>query len=72
MLNYNDVLVAQERHADMRREAAIEYRNREAMGSARISLMQRVIDVMANVQQRITRTKIEAEPLNETVQSKMA
>lgn len=72
MLNYNDVLVAQERHADIQREAAKNNRNRDLMGSARISLMQRVNAVMVKMKQRTVRTEMKAKPLSGTVQSKAA
>ncbi len=72
MLNYNDVLVAQERYAEMRREAAEEVRSRDLMGSARISLMQRVTAMLAQMRQRAVRTEMKAKPLGGTVQSKAA
>jgi hypothetical protein len=72
MLNYNDVLVAQERHADMQREAAKENRSRDLMGSARISLMQRVTAMMAKMKQQAVRTEMKAKPLGGAAQSKAA
>ncbi len=62
MLNINDVLMAQERHADMRRASAQENRKRALLGNAGISVAQRVAAVVASVKQRLVRTEAQAKP----------
>lgn len=76
MLNYNDVLMAQERHAEMRREAAHENRKRVLLGNAGINVAQRVAAVVANVKQRLMRTEAvteaEVKPAGSVMPGKMA
>ncbi|HHY58350.1 MAG TPA: hypothetical protein GYA08_23270 [Chloroflexi bacterium] len=56
MLNYNDVVMAQERQADMLRAAAEENRKRALLGNAGINVVQRVAAVVAGVKQRLMRS----------------
>lgn len=62
MLNYNDVLMAQERQAEMRRVAAEENRKRALLGNTNDTIGQRVAATMAAIQQRLMRpgAKVEA------------
>ncbi|HAJ38573.1 MAG TPA: hypothetical protein DCL15_23140 [Chloroflexi bacterium] len=55
MLNYNDVLMAQERQADMRRAAAEENRKRALLGDANNNIAQRVAAMVVAIQQRLMR-----------------
>lgn len=70
MLNYNDVLMAQERHADMRRESAQENRKRALLGNAGINVAQRVAAVVANMKQRLVRTETQAKPVGNVMPGK--
>lgn len=72
MLNYNDVLMAQERHADMRRESAQENRKRALLGNAGINVAQRVAAVVANMKQRLVRTETQAKPVGNVMPGKAA
>ena len=70
MLNYNDVLMAQERHADMRRESAQENRKRALLGNAGINVAQRVAAVVASMKQRLVRTETQAKPVGNVMPGK--
>lgn len=70
MLNYNDVLMAQERHADMRRESAQENRKRALLGNAGINVAQRVAAVVASVKQRLVRTGEQTKPVGSVMPGK--
>jgi hypothetical protein len=72
MLNYNDVLMAQERHAEMRRTAAQENRKRALLGNAGINVAQRVAAVVANMKQRLVRTETQAKPVGNVMPGKAA
>lgn len=72
MLNYNDVLMSQERHADMRRESAQENRKRALLGNAGINVAQRVAAVVANMKQRLVRTETQAKPVGNVMPGKAA
>jgi uncharacterized membrane protein len=72
MLNYNDVLMAQERHADMRRESAQENRKRALLGNAGINVAQRVAAVVASMKQRLVRTERQAKPVGNVMPGKAA
>ena len=72
MLNYNDVLMAQERHAEMRRESAQENRKRALLGNAGINAAQRVAAVVANMKQRLVRTETQAKPVGNVMPGKAA
>lgn len=72
MLNYNDVLMAQERHADMRRESAQENRKRALLGNAGINVAQRVAAVVASMKQRLVRTETQAKPVGNVMPGKAA
>jgi uncharacterized membrane protein len=72
MLNYNDVLMAQERHADMRRESAQENRKRALLGNAGINVAQRVAAVVASMKQRLVRTETEVKPVGNVMPGKAA
>jgi len=72
MLNYNDVLMAQERHADMRRESAQEHRKRALLGNAGINVAQRVAAVVASMKQRLVRTQTEVKPVGNVMPGKAA
>ncbi len=72
MLNYNDVLMAQERHADMRRESAQENRKRALLGNAGINVAQRVAAVVASMKQRLVRTQTEVKPVGNVMPGEAA
>jgi uncharacterized membrane protein len=72
MLNYNDVLMAQERHADMRRESAQENRKRALLGNAGITVAQRVAAVVASMKQRLVRTEAQVKPVGNVMPGKAA
>ena len=72
MLNYNDVLMAQERHADMRRESAQENHKRVLLGNAGINVAQRVATVVASMKQRLVRTETQAKPVGNVMPGKAA
>ncbi len=72
MLNYNDVLMAQERHAEMRRESAQESRKRALLGNAGINVAQRVAAVVTGMKQRLMRTQREAKPAGNVMLGKAA
>jgi len=69
-LNYNDVLMAQERHADMRRESTQENRKRALLGNAGINVAQRVAAVVASMKQRLVRTQTEVKPVGNVMPGK--
>ncbi len=72
MLNTNDVLMAQERHADMRRESARENRKRALLGNAGINVAQRVAAVVASMKQRLVRTEAQVKPVGNVMPGKAA
>lgn len=73
MLNYNDVLMAQERQADMRRAAAEENRKRALLGNANNNnIGQRVAAMMVAIQQRLMRPKAEVEPVGKVMPGEAA
>ena len=72
MLNINDVLMAQERHADMRRESAQENRKRALLGNAGVNVAQRVAAVVASMKQRLVRTQTEVKPVGNVMPGKAA
>ena len=72
MLNINDVLMAQERHADMRRESAQENRKRALLGNAGINVAQRVAAVVASMKQRLVRTEAQVKPVGNVMPGKAA
>lgn len=53
MLNQNDIGIAQERYADMLREAAQEREHRRLLGRAQSNAMQRFVAQVAKFRQRI-------------------
>ena len=72
MLNYNDVLMAQERHAEMRRESAQENRKRALLGNAGINAAQRVAAAVASMKQRLVRTQTQTKPVGNVMPGKAA
>lgn len=72
MLDYKDIIVAQERFADMRREAARDNRSNELMGGARFSPMQRIASMVARMKRRMERTGAQAQPVGGAVRTKVA
>ncbi len=72
MLDFKNVTVAQERYADMRRNAAHESCNRELMGSARLGLMQRVSALVTGMKRGIVRPAAEAKPLGGAMPGELA
>jgi uncharacterized membrane protein len=67
MLNYNDVLMAQERQADLRRAAAEENRKRALLGGSNINIVQRVAALMAAIQQRLMRPRAKVESVGKVM-----
>ena len=72
MLNYNDVLMAQERHAEMRRESAQENRKRALLGNAGINAAQRVAAAVASMKQRLVRTQTQTKPVGNVMPGEAA
>jgi len=72
MLNYNDVLMAQERQADMLRAAAEENRKRALLGNANNNIGQRVAAMLAVIKQRLMRTEAKVEPVGAAMPTKAA
>ena len=62
MLNQNDVMVAQQRYEDMRREAARDAQASALQGNARpAGPMQRLISAVAKLRQREVRTSAQVQ-----------
>ncbi len=72
MLNYNDVVMAQERQADMLRAAAEENRKRALLGNAGINVVQRVAAVVAGVKQRLMRSGAKVEKVGAVMPNEAA
>lgn len=72
MLNQNDIGIAQERYADMRREAAQERERRRLLGRAQPAAMQRFVAVVAKLQQRMTHEGKRATPTGTAMPGKAA
>lgn len=72
MLNYNDVLMAQERQADMLRAAAEENRKRALLGNTNNNIGQRVAAMMAVIKQRLMRPEAKVEPVGAAMPTKAA
>lgn len=63
MLNDNDVMVAQQRYEDMRREAARDAQANAMQGNARSAgPMQRLISAVAKLRRREVRTDAQVQP----------
>lgn len=72
MLKYNDVLMAQERQADMRRAADEENRMRALLGDADIDVVQRVVAMATVVKQRLMRPKTKVGAVGRVASNKAA
>ncbi|MBE2239942.1 MAG: hypothetical protein IAE81_19300 [Caldilineaceae bacterium] len=72
MLDFKNVAVAQERYADMRREAVQAQRNRGWTSDARTGAMQRVVTMVTNMRQRMVRSEAKAKPLGNTMPGELA
>lgn len=63
MLNQNDVMVAQQRYEDMRREAARDAQANALQGNTRSAgPMQRLISAVANLRRRDVRKDAQMQP----------
>ncbi len=60
MLDYKEIMVAQQRYADMRREAMEANRHRILMGSTQSGPMQRIVKAMADMKKRIVHKETQA------------
>lgn len=61
MLDYKEIMVAQQRYEDMRREAMEANRHRILMGSTQSGPMQRIVKAMADMKKRIARKETQAQ-----------
>ena len=61
MLDYKEIMIAQQRCEDMRREVMDANRHRILMGSAQSGLMQWLVKAMTSMKQRMVRTGAQAQ-----------
>lgn len=61
MLDNKEIMVAQQRYEDMRREAMEANRHRILMGSTQSGPMQRIVEAMMGMKQRMARKGTQAQ-----------
>ncbi len=62
MLDYKEIMVAQQRYEDMRREVTEANRHRIVMGNTQSGPMQRIIQVMNGMKERMAGKGTQAQP----------
>ncbi|MFO7634496.1 MAG: hypothetical protein R6W76_18245 [Caldilinea sp.] len=72
MLDYNEIMVAQQRYEDMRREVAEANRSRALLGSTQSGPMQRIVSAVMGMKQRMARTGTQAQPVGKAMPGKAA
>ena len=61
MLDYKEIMVAQQRYEDLRRETMAEDRNRRLLAGTQSRPMQRIISMIMGMKQRMARQETQAQ-----------